>query len=175
MGDAFRRLSLPDQAFNGGSYTCTYDLDGTDYKQLSLLGGFYQCDACMAQPQVPTRTGRLPTTSFAVAEVIKVMALQRTTDIGPIRFNFRQTENLRIAGDRLQNLLTDLNAAIVVLKEYAANAGDARPLQKVDAVYQGDYARNGSKAGQARSSSACRAHPHFVEPSCPYLCRGGRR
>ena len=71
---------------------------------------------------------------------------------------------LRIAGETVyKNLLTDLNAAIVVLKEYAANAGDARPLQKVDAVYQGDYAKWLKRP--TRSSSAWAVRIRFVEPA----------
>jgi NSS family neurotransmitter:Na+ symporter len=90
------------------------------------------------------QNGQVTDDVFAVAEVIKVMALQRTTDIyGPIPVsNFGQTENPYESQETVyKNLLTDLNAAIVVLKEYAANAADARPLQKVDAVYQGDYTK----------------------------------
>ena len=34
MGDAFGGYLSPIQAFNGGSYTCTYDLDGTDYNNV---------------------------------------------------------------------------------------------------------------------------------------------
>ena len=50
----------------------------------------------------------------------------------------------------------------MVLKEYAANAADARPLQKVDAVYQGDYAKWLKLANSVKLRMAMRIR--FVEP-----------
>ena len=40
MGDAFGGYLSPIQAFNGGSYTCTYDLDGTDYNNVPFSVAF---------------------------------------------------------------------------------------------------------------------------------------
>ena len=147
MGDAFGGYLSPIQAFNGGSYTCTYDLDGTDYNNVPFSVAFTNVMPAWLNLKYAYQNGQVTDDVFAVAEVIKVMALQRTTDIyGPIPVsNFGQTENPYESQETVyKNLLTDLNAAIVVLKEYAANAADARPLQKVDAVYQGDYTKSGS-------------------------------
>ena len=141
MGDAFGGYLSPIQAFNGGSYTCTYDLDGTDYNNVPFSVAFTNVMPAWLNLKYAYQNGQVTDDVFAVAEVIKVMALQRTTDIyGPIPVsNFGQTENPYESQKTVyKNLLTDLNAAIAVLKEYAANAADARPLQKVDAVYQGD-------------------------------------
>ena len=133
MGDAFGGYLSPIQAFNGGSYTCTYDLDGTDYNNVPFSVAFTNVMPAWLNLKYAYQNGQVTDDVFAVAEVIKVMALQRTTDIyGPIPVsNFGQTENPYESQETVyKNLLTDLNAAIVVLKEYAANAADARPLQK---------------------------------------------
>lgn len=166
MGDAFGGYLSPIQAFNGGSYTCTYDLDGTDYNNYPFSVAFTNVMPAWLNLKYAYQNGQVTDDVFAVAEVIKVMALQRTTDIyGPIPVsNFGQTENPYESQETVyKNLLTDLNAAIVVLKEYAANAGDARPLQKVDAVYQGDYAKWLKLANSVKLRMAMRIR--FVEPA----------
>ena len=166
MGDAFGGYLSPIQAFNGGSYTCTYGLDGTDYNNYPFSVAFTNVMPAWLNLKYAYQNGQVTDDVFAVAEVIKVMALQRTTDIyGPIPVsNFGQTENPYESQETVyKNLLTDLNAAIVVLKEYAANAGDARPLQKVDAVYQGDYAKWLKLANSVKLRMAVRIR--FVEPA----------
>ena len=165
MGDAFGGYLSPIQAFNGGSYTCTYDLDGTDYNNVPFSVAFTNVMPAWLNLKYAYQNGQVTDDVFAVAEVIKVMALQRTTDIyGPIPVsNFGQTENPYESQETVyKNLLTDLNAAIAVLKEYAANAADARPLQKVDAVYQGDYAKWLKLANSVKLRMAMRIR--FVEP-----------
>ena len=166
MGDAFGGYLSPIQAFNGGSYTCTYDLDGTDYNNVPFSVAFTNVMPAWLNLKYAYQNGQVTDDVFAVAEVIKVMALQRTTDIyGPIPVsNFGQTENPYESQETVyKNLLTDLNAAIVVLKEYAANAADARPLQKVDAVYQGDYTKWLKLANSVKLRMAMRIR--FVEPA----------
>ena len=166
MGDAFGGYLSPIQAFNGGSYTCTYDLDGTDYNNVPFSVAFTNVMPAWLNLKYAYQNGQVTDDVFAVAEVIKVMALQRTTDIyGPIPVsNFGQTENPYESQETVyKNLLTDLNAAIVVLKEYAANAADARPLQKVDAVYQGDYTKWLKLANSVKLRMAMRIR--FVEPT----------
>ena len=95
MGDAFGGYLSPIQAFNGGSYTCTYDLDGTDYNNYPFSVAFTNVMPAWLNLKYAYQNGQVTDDVFAVAEVIKVMALQRTTDIyGPIPVsNFGQTEN----------------------------------------------------------------------------------
>ena len=164
MGDAFGGYLSPIQAFNGGSYTCTYDLDGTDYNNVPFSVAFTNVMPAWLNLKYAYQNGQVTDDVFAVAEVIKVMALQRTTDIyGPIPVsNFGQTENPYESQETVyKNLLTDLNAAIVVLKEYAANA--AGRLYEM------------AQAGQLGQAPHGHAHPFRRTYFCPNLCRGSRQ
>ena len=98
MGDAFGGYLSPIQAFNGGSYTCTYDLDGTDYNNVPFSVAFTNVMPAWLNLKYAYQNGQVTDDVFAVAEVIKVMALQRTTDIyGPIPVsNFGQTNSVKL-------------------------------------------------------------------------------
>ena len=155
MGDAFGGYLSPIQAFNGGSYTCTYDLDGTDYNNVPFSVAFTNVMPAWLNLKYAYQNGQVTDDVFAVAEVIKVMALQRTTDIyGPIPVsNFGQTENPYESQETVyKNLLTDLNAAIAVLKEYAATAPTPGRCRR-STPFTRAAMRNGS-SWPTRSSSA---------------------
>ena len=109
--------------------------------------------------------GQITDDIFAVAEVIRVMALQRATDIyGPIPVShFGETENPYESQQTVyENLFRDLDAAIATLTEYATNSADAHPLEKVDAIYQGDYPKWLKLANSVKLRMAMRIR--FVEP-----------
>lgn len=165
MGDAFGGYLSPIQAFNGGSYTCTYDLDGTDYNNVPFSVAFTNVMPAWLNLKYAYQNKQVTEDIFAVAEVIKVMTLQRTTDIyGPIPVShFGETENPYESQETVyKNLFADLNAAIEVLKEYVTNAADAKPLQEVDAVYQGDNSKWLKLANSVKLRMAMRIR--FVEP-----------
>lgn len=144
MGDSFAGYMAPIQAFNGGSYTCTYDLDGTDYNNVPFSVAFTNVMPAWLQLKYARENGTLSDDIFAVAEILRVMTIQRTTDIyGPLPVShFGETENPYESQQTVyENLFRDLDAAIAELTQYVTNSPDARPLEKVDAVYQGDYSK----------------------------------
>lgn len=165
MGDTFGGYFAPIQAFNGGSYTCTYDLDGTDYNNVPFSVAFTNVMPAWLQLKYAHENGQITDDIFAVAEVIRVMALQRATDIyGPIPVShFGETENPYESQQTVyENLFRDLDAAIATLTEYATNSADAHPLEKVDAIYQGDYPKWLKLANSVKLRMAMRIR--FVEP-----------
>lgn len=165
MGDAFAGYLSPIQAFEGGSYTCTYDLDGTNYNNVPFTVAFTNVMPAWLNLKYALENKQITEDIFAVAEVLKVMTLQRAADIyGPIPVShFGQTENPYESQETVyKNLLTDLDAAIEVLKEFVANSPDAKPLEKVDAVFAGDYAKWLKLANSVKLRMAMRIR--FVEP-----------
>ncbi len=165
MGDAFGGYLAPTQAFNGGSFTCTYDLDGTDFNNVPFSVAFTNVMPAWLNLKYAHKNGQVTDDTFAIAEVLKVLTLQRASDIyGPLPVShFGETNNPYESQETVyKNLFTDLNAAIEILKDYVANAGTARPLQKVDAVYHGDYKQWLKLANSEKLRMAMRIR--FVEP-----------
>lgn len=169
MGDAFAGYLSPTQAFNGGSYTCTYDLDGTDYNNYPFEVTFTNVMPAWLNLKYAFLNGQFDEASFAIAEVIKVMAIQRVTDIyGPVPFtHFGEDVNPYDSQEDVYKVLfNDLDAAINILKIYsAASAGSSStpPLASVDLVYQGRYESWLKLANSVKLRMAMRIR--FVEPS----------
>ena len=94
------------------------------------------------------------------------MRWRHITDIyGPIPVShFGEPENPYESQETVyKNLIKDLDAAIEILKEKAENAGNARPLQKVDVIFEGDYGKWLKLANSEKLRMAMRIR--FVEPA----------
>lgn len=145
MGDSFSGYLAPCQGFNAGTYTCTYALDATDYRNVPFSVAFTNVMPAWLSIKNGYANGLVSEDIFAVAEVIKVMCLQRATDIyGPIPVSgFGTDVNPYESQETVyQNLFKDLNAAIETLKIYAEQESTSTPpLARVDLVYQGDYGK----------------------------------
>ena len=143
MGDSYSGYMAAISSFdNGGVNTTTYALDATDYNNVPFSVAFTNVMSAWLTLSYAYEAGQITEDTFAVAEVLKVFALQRATDIyGPLPVtHFGETENPYDAQETVyMKLFEDLNAAIAVLEEYATNSPDATPLQEVDIVYQGSY------------------------------------
>lgn len=165
MGDAFAGYMSPSQQFNAGSYTCTYALNDTDYNNVPFSVAFTKVMPAWLNLKYAFENGQIEEDVFAVAEVLKVMCLQRTTDIyGPIPVSgFGTDSNPYEAQDVVyENLFNDLNEAITVLGEYSQMEYDSYPLAKVDAVYSGDYRKWYKLANSQKLRMAMRIR--YVEP-----------
>ena len=79
MGDAFGGYLSPIQAFNGGSYTCTYDLDGTDYNNVPFSVAFTNVMPAWLNLKYAYQNGQVTDDVFAVAEVIKAVSYTHLT------------------------------------------------------------------------------------------------
>lgn len=145
MGDAFAGYLSPTNAFNAGSYTCTYALNATDYNNYPFSVTFTKVMPAWLNIKYAHENGLFDDGSFAIAEVIKVMAIQRVTDIyGPVPFtHFGEDVNPYDSQETVyMQLFDDLNAAILQLEAYAeASEGSTSqpPLASVDLIYGGDY------------------------------------
>lgn len=145
MGDAFSGYLSPIQAFNGGSYTCTYDLNGTDYNNVPFSVTFTNVMPAWLNLKYAYLNGNLDEGSWAIAEVIKVMAIQRVTDIyGPIPVShFGEDVNPYESQETVyQGLFDDLDKAVAILESYAAAAAGSSatpPLGTADIIYAGSY------------------------------------
>ena len=145
MGDAFSGYLSPIQAFNGGSYTCTYDLNGTDYNNVPFSVTFTNVMPAWLNLKYAYLNGNLDEGSWAIAEVIKVMAIQRVTDIyGPIPVShFGEDVNPYESQEPVyQGLFDDLDKAVAILESYAAAAAGSSatpPLGTADIIYAGSY------------------------------------
>ncbi|GHU99245.1 hypothetical protein FACS1894159_02980 [Bacteroidia bacterium] len=92
--------------------------------------------------------GELAPFAWAWAEILRVAAVQRTTDMyGPLPYSKIKegTGALYVAydsqADVYKGMFEDLNAAIVTLHNYAAGATTTSPLKIYDAVYGGDFSK----------------------------------
>ncbi|MGM9737384.1 MAG: SusD/RagB family nutrient-binding outer membrane lipoprotein [Candidatus Cryptobacteroides sp.] len=165
MGDAFCGYLSPTQAFNGGSYTCTYDLDGTDYNNYPFSVAFTNVMPAWLNLKYAHENGLVGDEIFAVAEVIKVMALQRTSDIyGPLPVSgFGEDQNPYESQETVyKNLFRDLDAAIDVLSNYVSSSGTTA-LTTVDPVFNGDYSKWFKLANSEKLRMALRIR--YVEPA----------
>ena len=143
MGDSYSGYMAAISSFdNGGVNTTTYALDATDYNNVPFSVAFTDVMAAWLTLRYAYEAEQISEDTFAIAEVIKVFALQRATDIyGPLPVtHFGETENPYDSQETVyMSIFEDLNAAIEVLKEYATNSPDATPLSSVDIIYQGSY------------------------------------
>jgi len=166
MGDAFSGYLSPIQAFNGGSYTCTYDLDGTDYNDYPFSVTFTKVMPAWLNLKYAHDNKIIGDEIFAVAEVIKVMAIQRTSDIyGPLPVShFGEDENPYESQETVyKNLFKDLDNAIEVLKKYALQGnGGTTALTAADPVFNGDYSLWLKLANSEKLRMAMRIR--FAEP-----------
>lgn len=168
MGDAFAGYLSPIQAFNGGSYTCTYDLNGTDYNNVPFSVTFTNVMPAWLNLKYAYENGNLDEGSWAIAEVIKVLAIQRVTDIyGPVPVSrFGEDNNPYESQETVyKNLFNDLDKAIEILEPYAiasSGSNSTPPLGFVDVVYAGNYASWLKLANSEKLRMAMRVR--FVEP-----------
>lgn len=168
MGDAFSGYLSPTQAFNGGSYTCTYDLNGTDYNNVPFSVAFTNVMPAWLNLKYAYENGNLDEGSWAIAEVIKVLTIQRVTDIyGPVPVShFGEDSNPYESQETVyKNLFNDIDKAIEILKPYAAASAGSNstpPLGSADIVYAGNYASWLKLANSEKLRMAMRVR--FVEP-----------
>ncbi|MBO8444583.1 MAG: SusD/RagB family nutrient-binding outer membrane lipoprotein [Bacteroidetes bacterium] len=169
MGDAFAGYLSPCQQFNGGNFTCTYDLNGTDYNNVPFSVAFTSVMPAWLNLKYAYDNGQISEEFFAVAEVIKVMCLQRTTDIyGPIPVShFGEDVNPYDSQEQVyMDLFEDLDNAISILSNYTSVTSTA--LGKVDAVYEGDLSKWYKLANSQKLRMAMRVR--YVVPDFAKTC-----
>jgi Susd and RagB outer membrane lipoprotein len=83
---------------------------------------------------------------YALAQIIKVESISRTTDIyGPLPYTKFGSGSLTTAYDPQSTIyysfFTDLDSAIATLSTYVANNPGSLPLANYDLIYAGDYTK----------------------------------
>ncbi|NIG56789.1 RagB/SusD family nutrient uptake outer membrane protein [Chitinophaga sp. Cy-1792] len=81
---------------------------------------------------------------FAVAQIIKVLSMQRVTDLyGPMPYSAYGGGGFSVAYDSQETIyrsfFTDLDKAIASLDKYTKANPGAKPIEKYDLVYSGDF------------------------------------
>lgn len=84
--------------------------------------------------------------TFALAQILKVMAMHRITDIyGPLPYLQFKTGSISTPYDSQEviynSFFTDLDEAIAVLTDFVQKNPGAKPLAKFDLIYGGDFAQ----------------------------------
>jgi hypothetical protein len=82
--------------------------------------------------------------TYALAQVLKVMAMHRVTDIyGPLPYLQFKTGSISTPYDSQEaiynSFFTDLDGAIAVLTDFVQKNPGAKPLAKFDLIYGGDF------------------------------------
>lgn len=83
---------------------------------------------------------------YAVAQIIKVLSMQRVTDLyGPMPYSAYGGGGFSVAYDSQESIyrsfFTDLDNAVVSLDKYTKAFPGAKPIAKFDLVYGGDFTK----------------------------------
>ena len=176
-GRRLRRLSLPDPGLQRRQLYLYLRPRRYGLQQRAFLGGFHQCDACMAQPQVrlPERAGyRRCLCRCRGHQGDGPPAYHRHLRPDP-RFEFRPDRKpLRIAGDRLQKPSHGSEC------RHRGAQGVCGQCRRRQAVAEGRRRLPGrlcemAQAGQLGQAPHGHAHPFRRTRACPDLCRGSRQ
>jgi hypothetical protein len=145
LGDIFSGYMAGIESWNACKNSTTYYLYFSDWTETAFQVAFRKV---MPQWQgIKRNAGTSDPVAFAVAQIIKVMAMHRITDIyGPLPYlRFGQTNALTTPYDSQEDIyksfFADLNAAIEVLGDLTAVNPDAKLLSKFDLVYGGEMSK----------------------------------
>jgi len=83
---------------------------------------------------------------FALAQIIKIEAMHRVTDVyGPIPYSQYGSSSLTTPYDSQATIyasfFTELDAAVATLTDYVKHNPGVKPLSKYDLIYGGDYSK----------------------------------
>ncbi|MFT3935297.1 MAG: RagB/SusD family nutrient uptake outer membrane protein [Chitinophagaceae bacterium] len=144
-GDVFSGYMGASNNWFGGSNSTTYNLTPSWYGQAfnrAFLG------VMPAWLSIKKKTDGIQSSRhvFALAQIIKVEAMHRTTDMyGPLPYSQFGNGALTTAYDGQQaiynSFFADLDSAIAVLTEYVQQNPNSKPLAAYDLIYGGDYVK----------------------------------
>jgi hypothetical protein len=144
-GDVYSGYMGASNNWFGGSNNTTYNLIPGWYGQ-AFNRAFLSVMPAWLSIKKKTSGDQSARHVFALAQIIKVQALHRTTDMyGPLPYlNFGSgslTTTYDSQDEIYSSFFRDLDSAIVTLSEYVQNFGGARPLARYDLIYGGDYSK----------------------------------
>jgi hypothetical protein len=145
VGDIYSGYMAGIESWNACNNGTTYNLYFSDWTETAFQVAFRK-----VMPQwhgIKQNAETSDPVAFAVAQITKVMAMHRITDIyGPLPYlSFGKTNSLTTPYDSQEDIyksfFADLNAAIKVLDELIAVNPNAKLLSKFDLVYGGDMSK----------------------------------
>lgn len=145
MGDIYSGQQGASNAFgNNGVNNTTYAMlpawygAAFPYAYQNQMGPWYRVRERARELKAPS--------TYAVAQVIKVMAMHRIADTyGPLPYLNFTPGNSSIPYNSQQDIyntfFAELDSAITVLQEFVSASPEARPLAKYDLIYKGDFSK----------------------------------
>lgn len=144
IGDCYAGYMTGTNNWNAGMNTTVYVLSATEWNNVPFTMAFTNVMPAWLQLKYAHDNELVSGDIFAVANILKVMSLHRVTDIyGPVpALHFGEEKNPYASVEACYtHYFETLNQAISILEDFVAGSPDARPLEKVDAVYGGDYSK----------------------------------
>lgn len=144
IGDVYSGYMAGTNNWNAGMNTQTYALTATEWSNNAFSVAYTNVMPAWLSLKYAHDKGLLEDHIFAVGEILRVMTLHRMSDIyGPIPVtHFGEAKNpYEAQKDCYMHFFETLDKSIDVLTKQVAGSPDAKPLEKVDVVYGGDYAK----------------------------------
>jgi hypothetical protein len=144
-GDVYSGYMGASNNWFGGSNNTTYALTPSWYGQAFNRAFLSVMPAWLA---IKKKTQGISASQhvYALAQIIKVEAIHRTTDMyGPLPYLKFGNGNLTTNYDDQQTIynsfFTDLDSAILILSNYVQSFPGSKPLAAYDLIYGGDYTK----------------------------------
>ncbi|MET0394623.1 MAG: RagB/SusD family nutrient uptake outer membrane protein, partial [Chitinophagaceae bacterium] len=144
-GDVYSGYMGASNNWFSGSNNTTYNMTPTWYGQAfgrAFLG------VMPAWLSIKKKTDGIATSQhvFALAQIIKIASIHRTTDMyGPLPYSRFGSGNLTTEYDSQEaiynSFFTELNAAIAELSDFVQKYPGVKPLASYDLIYGGDYVK----------------------------------
>ncbi|HVW62647.1 MAG TPA: SusD/RagB family nutrient-binding outer membrane lipoprotein, partial [Puia sp.] len=142
-GDVYSGYMGASNNWFGGSNNTTYNMTPSWYGQAFGRAFLGVMPAWLA---IKNKTNGDPNLQhvYALAQIIKVESIHRTTDMyGPLPYFKFGSGSLSTTYDSQQDIyysfFTDLDSAIATLSDYVSKYPGAKPLASYDLIYGGDY------------------------------------
>lgn len=140
-GDIFGGYFAATNTWNGGRNNSTYAM----FDEWNRVAFGVSFTGLMPNwLQIKKKAEKTQPDAFALAQIIKIANMHRTTDIyGPLPYSDFGTGGLKTKYDSQESIyrsfFNELNVAIDALEDFLEKSPGARPLAKFDLIYGGDY------------------------------------
>lgn len=142
LADHFAGYMACANHFDGGSNAMVYNLNANNWSNTVFEIAFTQVMPAWLQLKYAHDKALIDDQMMAVADILKVLTLHRASDMyGPLPvLKFGQARNPYDSQEVLyKHFFETLDNSIAVLTDFVATTPNAKPLEKVDAIYAGDY------------------------------------
>ncbi|SEN99649.1 Susd and RagB outer membrane lipoprotein [bacterium A37T11] len=141
--DAFSGMLSSPTPFGGGKNNLNYSINN------GWTSGYFNNElnnVMQAWLQVKQRASVDAPEVFAVAQILKVLSMQRVTDLyGPMPYSQYGQGGFSVGYDSQESIyktfFTDIDSAILSLDAFIKEKPEAKPIQKFDLVYGSDLTK----------------------------------